>query len=277
MTRVVTYKQFSGIVLHGEEPVTTWPGMNTRNHLSRCVLLAAQLEAPKWGTVQTYDGCGISGGIIHHTATFPGKQDLGSLWPLLEAVEKQTGHALIDGIQITDGIPHFRATGVKLTGDNIRELFTGTKEGRTATPAPAVPVANATAIHLALRSDASKAAQVTAAKAWLLKMTGKLSLSGIVNTDIRLADLEAQDFSSTGAELALCVARAFVINNPAAARRCYSAADSPTAPDFAKKLYHAFATDGHWTNRFRHTADAATRLGLWPRADTDVLQNSMHP
>lgn len=276
MAKVVTYKQFSGIVLSGEEPVTTWRGMNKLNHLDRCVLLASQLEAPKWGTIQTYDGCGISGGILHHTATFPGKQDLGSLWPLLEAVEKQMGRPIIEAVQITGGVPHFRATGVKLTGDNVRELFTGTKEGRTATPVPVVPMANATAVHLALRSDASKPAQVDAAKTWLTRMTGKLSLAGIANIDIPLNRVAAKDFVPPGMELAVCVTRAFAVNNPAAARRCYTAAGSPLKPDFIPALYRAFATDGHWTNRLINTTNAAARLGLWAQADIDVLRNTLH-
>jgi len=275
VTKILTYKQFSGIVLRGEEPVTTWPGINRLNHLDRCVLLAAQLEAPKWGTVQTYDGCGISGGIIHHTATFPGKQDLGSLWPLLEAVEKQTGRPLLETVQITGGVPYFRTTGIAL-GDDIRELFTGSRSGKTATPIPAAALANANAIHLALRSNASKAAQARAARTWLLRMTGKLSLSGIANIDKPMGDLETKDFSSPGMELAICVTRSFVVNNPAAARRCYTAAGSPLKPGFIPALYRAFALDGHWTNRLSHTTSAAERLGLWDRADIDVLRNTLH-
>lgn len=276
MTKILTYKQFSGIVLRGEEPVTTWPGINRLNHLDRCVLLAAQLEAPKWGTVQTYDGCGISGGIIHHTATFPGKQDLGSLWPLLGAVEKQLGRPLLEAVQITDGVPYFRATRIALTGDDVRELFTGSKSGKTAAPIPSAALTNATAIHRALCSDASKAAQVEAARAWLVRMTGKLSLSGIANIDKPLGDLTTQDFRSPGMELAICVTRSFAVNNPAAARRCYTAAGNVMAPGFISALYRAFATDGHWTNRLVNTTNAAARLGLWPQVDVDVLRNALH-
>jgi hypothetical protein len=270
--KVTKYKSFSGIVLHGVTPVTSWPGYNATSHIDRCVLLAAQLEAPKWGTVQSYDGCGVSGGILHHTATFPGKQTLGSLWPLLEAIEKATGKQILPGVDIRKGEP-FR-NGVLMTGDDIRVLFNGTKDGVTADPIP-TPIYDAVAaVHTVLCSDGSRASQVAAARQWLLRMTAAFPLAGVC-TATDLASARSTDFRSPDIELAYAVARSFVVNNPAAARECFTSAGSVTDPAFPVKLYQAYSRHPKWPNRTKNTVSAVQRLGLWPSDAVATLRENL--
>lgn len=271
---IVKFKNYSGVVLHGTEVVTSWPGINTSLHLDRCVLLASKLEAPKWGTVQTYDGCGISGGILHHTATFPGKQELGSLWPLLAEVEKALGKPLLDGIDLHGGVPKFHATGVRLTGNVVRELFTGSPQGLTASPIPEVVAHRIEAVHDALTKDAAKPAQVAAAKAWLVTMTGRLELPA-GKSDLPLGTLRVADFASDSHELAMVVTRAFAVNNPAAAKTCFKATGPYYAPGFEERVYKAFAASPKWSNRVANTVTAVAGLGLWSPQAVELLRKHL--
>lgn len=76
-----THKDHSGILIRGTERVSR-KGLQT-THMGRVVYLVAQLESSKWGSVQSYDGAGISAGILHNTAILPNAKKQGSLWALL--------------------------------------------------------------------------------------------------------------------------------------------------------------------------------------------------
>ena len=84
------YKKYSGLQINGTTSVKL-PPKYKYNHMWRAFYLTAQLEAPKWGTVQGYDGTGISGGPFHYTAYSPGTGKQGSLFSLLRAIEVGLG------------------------------------------------------------------------------------------------------------------------------------------------------------------------------------------
>ena len=77
----VRVQKGAGVLIRGtnafEQP------LDASGHLSRAVWLTAQVEGAKWGTVQSYDGAGMSGGLLHHTALFPKTMKAGQLWELL--------------------------------------------------------------------------------------------------------------------------------------------------------------------------------------------------
>src|SRR5210317_1817497 len=83
----VTYKSFAGFKMGGLEPVQPPRGFNRTNHMRRAFYLTAQLESPLWGSVQNYDGAGMSGGPMHWVAVYPKTMRQGGLFGLLRAIE----------------------------------------------------------------------------------------------------------------------------------------------------------------------------------------------
>lgn len=83
-SRWVQYKNYSGYLATGgpkiDQPVD--PSM----HIARAVYLAGQLEAGSWGTVQGYDGCGMSGGILHNIGVSPKDLSQGDFWALIYTI-----------------------------------------------------------------------------------------------------------------------------------------------------------------------------------------------
>ena len=69
--------------------------LDPESHAQRAVWLSSQLEAPSWGSVQGYDGCGMSAGLLHNTAVLPngGRPVQGRLWSLVDAMHKHPNAA----------------------------------------------------------------------------------------------------------------------------------------------------------------------------------------
>jgi hypothetical protein len=106
-------------------------------------------------------------------------------------------------------------------------------------------------------------------------MSSNLSMIGARTKEVGLAVIEARDFVSSSKELAFCVARSFVVNNPRAAKECFRAAGDVAAPDFEVKLYNAFVAKGRWPTRIKHAREAVERLGLWEGDAVDVLRSHL--
>ena len=80
------YHNYSGILLRGTANVEIPIGSNKFNHMQRAAYLTSQLEAPTWGTVQSYDGAGISGSLCHFIACYPSTGDQGLLFSCINYI-----------------------------------------------------------------------------------------------------------------------------------------------------------------------------------------------
>lgn len=137
-------KQFSGTLIVGSAKVEVPEEANLGEHMSRAFYLTACLEAPTWGTIQSYDGCGISGGPMHWVAVLPKGSQQGPLFKLLRRLEQEATaqQDSVDTSALThlwgalaevgwyvarDGVLRSLKTGVTIKGSAIREKFTPNK------------------------------------------------------------------------------------------------------------------------------------------------------
>lgn len=74
------YKEWSGCLVRGTVPVEP---QNPKAHLSCAAWLTSEAEAPAFGYVQSYDGAGISAGLLHNVLVYPKDLSQGDLGKLL--------------------------------------------------------------------------------------------------------------------------------------------------------------------------------------------------
>lgn len=134
MVRVswISFHNYSGCRIHGTLKVS--PPTDTL-HMSRAYYLTAMLEAPKFGSVQSYDGAAMSGGPMHNIAVYPRGLKQGSMFPLLRALEVIEEHstaikdlwaayAQVGWFVARDGKLRNWNTGKEISGKEIRDEFT---------------------------------------------------------------------------------------------------------------------------------------------------------
>lgn len=277
------YTDYAGFIARGDVAITASTAFDKSQTLDRAVMIAAELEAGSWGTVQSYDGCGISGGILHNTATFPGKQGLGSLWPLLEKCEAAIGERVYAEIAIKNGIPTL--INNKMTGDDIRFFFTGHGNGKADAPpkvqvTPDVFQQRTARLRTVLSDPRTYPVQIDAARRWVqstlcqpLEQRGLFAKFLRPNSTRLGTTLRATDFKSPDYELAYCVTLAFGVNSPGLSFA--TLAKAAQQPDFPHSLYDAFAAareSGGWATRLKNTARAVKGLKLWSEQTQVDLQ-----
>lgn len=292
-TKWVTYKKYSGFVVRGG-PGFSNP-VNRNLHIDRAVYLAGQLEAANWGTVQGYDGCGMSGGILHNIAVSPADLSQGSFFALLreciarekiataEVVDALTkvGQISSDGWKVTqDGKLRVLSTGALVSGSAIRLEFSGSATGSVPKTGPDALRAKAWAERFfrLFSNPATAAAQSDYAAAWLA--AGNKASELQVYTDflgraidsvigLQVASLPPE------IDLAMCVYHAFSVNAPGIAIKCLDPLmgklPALTAAGFAAALIKALGKRqyGNWldapgdgSNRYDRT-----RKAVWSRPD----------
>lgn len=278
----------SGPLIHGttrfEAP------LQAALHAHRAVWLASQLEAPSWGSVQSYDGCGMSAGLLHNTAVLPGrngKQTQGTLWGLLSTLRKGAGAepspalaALLTALSDKgwDIAPH----GVLVAAGTLKPI-TAAEIVRELTPTDgAVPKVGpawkraerwAQLFHAAFSDTATRSSQVAYACEWLAadrRGDEHRVYALFAPHSAPLAALSAEPFERLPAaslpveiDVAMCIYHAFSVHNPAHARDALGEVllrvDGSDAPKFAKSLVHALA---HRTPRWLTKRYPRTRLAL---------------
>jgi hypothetical protein len=62
------YKDYSGCLIRGTAPIVP---QDPSKHLSCAAWLTAEAEGPSYGYVQSYDGAGISAGLLHNVLVLP--------------------------------------------------------------------------------------------------------------------------------------------------------------------------------------------------------------
>lgn len=290
-TKWVTYKKYSGFVVRGgprfDQPV------NAALHIDCAVYLAGQLEAACWGTVQGYDGAGMSGGILHNIAVSPKDLSQGSFFTLLARVfamaPKASASMMSDlaalGWHVSpDGVLRDQA-GLRVPGKSIRDEFSG-PGGQVPKVGPANAKAKkwAESFHKLFVNPDTWAAQSRYAAEWLAGGNRADELQ-VYNYYLSLASPKPEALDSVISlpvsllspeiNLAMCVYHAFSVNAPAIAKQCLS----PLLPRLSKMTSRQFAAAlisslgkkkfANWTdspgdgsNRYDRT-----RKAVWARPD----------
>lgn len=294
--RWVRYKSYSGFALGGTIPFER--PVNAALHVDRAVWLAGQLEAPRWGSVQGWDGCGISGGILHNIAVSPKTKEQGSFWALLRAVMESAvaggsdrARELVDQIVwkldetqmelARDGIVRFDASGGRVPGETLRQVL-GSADGkvpRTGPPAERAKWWVSTCAGL-LGDHSTFAAQSDYAARWLSggNRWAELEFYRRFGRDVdSIIGLPSASLPPA-IELAMCVYHAFSVNAPAPAAECLAKiGDWENDPVKAakhlirllgKKKYGRWQDEpGEGRNRYDRTRRAVwSKPDIWDRA-----------
>jgi hypothetical protein len=279
--RWAKYKDWSGIVIRGEVPFVAPP--DSLRHMHRAVWLTSQLEGAHFGTVQSYDGAGISAGLLHNVAVLPKSMDQGDLWQLVGEIIRVSERGDYRGnygpvrlsdrllnkrwVVREDGVLRHVDTGLSIKGYDIRNEI--------APPGGVVPrkgdyygraVAWAQLFHEAFADPATHGVQVEHAVRWLSRGQRDLELTAYLaflrRGEVPLAFARSRNLRLDSAiglmsdallpevDLAMCVYHAFSVNGPAPAATALRAAlrGLPPAEKFARTLIRKLgkSTYGAW-------------------------------
>jgi hypothetical protein len=180
----------------------------------------------KFGSVQSYDGCGMTCGLDQHIAVYPREladrdnnalDDQGTLWKLMRRIEMvPTGDypKLRDAINAlwteladwdmylaTDGVLRHTKTGAPAHGRKIREVLSPNKGCPTTKGEKAYAEKWAKLFHAVLSHPATFQAQIEYGKEHLVKRTKRRKIALRAGTRVNGIGVHA-GYPSTPAELA---------------------------------------------------------------------------
>lgn len=291
MTNVLwrQYKDYSGCLIRGVQPIVP---QDPSKHLSCAAWLTSEAEGPAYGFVQSYDGAGISAGLLHNVLVLPKDLVPGDLGALVRR--------LLDAMPDTSYDHEAQALRVELANKGWVLALDGkfrTLEGKlvsgaslrnwAAPPDGRVPRAGtdweqakkvATLFHGLFSAYKGFKVQEDFAIAWLARgnRTAELEVyrafSGHPDLDsfVSLPTKAIPD----AVHIAMSVYHSFSVNSPAVAARCLAtawAADHVDPVAFSKALVRELGTHGRdvWhdqpgdgNNRYDRT-----RVALWGHPD----------
>lgn len=277
----VTYKNWAGISIVGTQVWNLDP--TTTSHLTRAAWLTAFVETgAKFGTVQSYDGAGISAGIEHKIAVLPKTLDQGSLWKLLDRLpDSPAVLRLVAALQARgwyiDPRGQLRAStnGRLVSGTDIRSEF--------APPSGTVPSSGphfdkavewARLWSEAFSDPATFRAQIEEAKKSLL--AGHKDVESEVYS--RYASLEDASAATTQnispeLDLAMCIYHSFSVNAPTRARTVLREVLALGLSErvFSKTLVTKLGTNtfANWKQRYERTSAKVISSKLWTQITLD--------
>lgn len=290
----VTFGNYAGVRIKGTVPI--YIDTNNIYHLDRAEWLTAQVECGgKFGSVQNYDGTGMTAGLHQAIAVYPKMAKQGPLFRLLQAIQGVTTEAnrpaLFDAIQdreweLADNVLCYAGMSVAVSRVEIRNEFTGNKLGLMPVRGSGRERAErwTRLFHKCFIDPVTFSAQKEAGIEWIESRTkNKLYKSEkFKNKTIETAIYDGMDIAYVEIDeimiekdLALAVYWSHSVNAPAIAfRRLCKAADEANPIDkpreFAKALIRRLgkAQYGRWhhsvkNGRYQRTRRAA--LKLWPK------------
>jgi hypothetical protein len=289
MTNVLwrQYKDFSGCLIRGTAPVVP---QDPTKHLSCAAWLTSEAEGPSYGYVQSYDGAGISAGLLHNILVFPRdltQGDLGLLTRrlldtmpladvsrhLLEEVGRQGWSLAQDG--------KFRLPGGKLVSGSALRNWAAPTDGRVPRSGADWEQASKVAVlfHNLFASPVGWRVQEDFAIEWLARgnrtaelavyraFTGQRDLDSFIGLPVSALPSEVH--------VAMSVYHSFSVNSPKVAAECLARVSARTASGsaevFSKDLVRELGLHGRdaWhdepgdgSNRYDRT-----RVALWGRPD----------
>lgn len=272
-----TYKDYAGIVVYDKEQPVVAEDFDVNLHMHRATFLAAALEGPYWGTVQSYDGAGMSAGVFHWIGRYRNGSQ-GPLFKLLRRIE-------LEGDSVEPLWSMFRDEGWYVASDGrLRSLKTGhvitgnAFRNVVAPPHGKVPVRGpdrkraeewARQFH-SLFANRNRQAQVGFAVDYLVRGQQSVEIEAYrreLGHDIETPEPLPSDELDEAFDLAMCVYHSHSVNAPGPAVSCLRRALKAKDPRFSRVLVRALATKkyGAWDKRYARTRRAAMRSGLWPR------------
>lgn len=295
--KYVTYKDYSGFKVAGTVDVSL-TNHRGAGHMDRAFLLTAKLEAPQWGSVQSYDGCGMSAGPMHSVAVLPKTMQQGDLFNLLHRIRQvcfSASHILLalaaEGWVLTeDGKLRDRRFGKEVSGKDIRNTFTPIdgkvpKSGKDHTAAKVW----ATLFHSCFSSEDTFAVQQEYGIEYLIRGGIDVELAAYQLFIPKLKSASVIDkFSGPelpdAVDLAMCVYHSFTPNAPAIALDCLQktlkTVRKPDPELFARTLIRTLGLRnyGRWKDvpgasgsRYDSCRVNAIASGLWPEELTSKL------
>ena len=289
MTNVLwrQYKDYAGCLIRGTDPIVP---QDPSKHLSCAAWLTAEAEGPSYGFVQSYDGAGISAGLLHNILVFPRDLtpgDLGLLVRrLLDAMDPDFDHAGAafeaelkrkDWTLAQDGKFRMAPGGKLVSGTALRDW--------AAPPAGRVPRSGAdweqasrvaVLFHNLFTARKGRKIQEDFAIAWLARgnRTAELDVYRTFIPDLDSPVALPCTAIPDEIHVAMSVYHSFSVNSPAVAAKCL--ANAVKAPhrspaEWAKLLIRELGTHGRdvWhdqpgdgNNRYDRT-----RVALWGRED----------
>jgi hypothetical protein len=264
----LTYQdKYAGIKIAGTTTVNVPSGSDAQLHMHRAFYLTSQLEAPLWGTVQGYDGCGMSGGPMHWIALFPRTMEQGPLFSLLRRIEMTPGapvQPLWDAFKAQgwyiakDGKLRDLKNGSVISGQAIRATFTP-PNGMVPKTGPQRQQAEkwAQLFYDLLSDDRTHEAQIDHSIEYLVRsaLSTELEAYRLFIPDVQSPEKIDVHQLPEAVDLAMCVYHSFVPNAPAIAKSCLETVldrvgDSPDPTHFAQALIRTLGTRqyGRWAD-----------------------------
>lgn len=274
--------KYKGFVVRGTVPV---PKPTVDSHIDRTWYYTSRLEASAYGTVQNYDGAGMSAGPIHWIAYFPRSKEQGNLWPVVSRILKLNTPAVnemreefnklgwVVGNTVTD------STGKLVPAKKVREELSASN-GLVPASGPIHDKAErwANLFNKVFSDPATFDLQSDCVEDYLIKGNQKTEMRAYIKYAVRppqpetfVSWIKAAPMASVGPELDLAMAtyHNFSVNAPAPANACLQKA--LTAPDvlsFSRKLCDLLKNDdyGNWDVRAAKCRQAALSCGFWTPA-----------
>jgi len=276
------FRGYSGCLVAGSLRVLD--PRHPSEHFSCAAYLTAQVEAPYYGMVQSYDGAGISAGLLHSILIYPATMEQGELGPvtasLLDALGPSgtslTSLLAAQGWHLDQGGVFRDASGAAVSGQALRN-WAAPPDGKVPQSGPEWDQACqvASAFHACFSDPVGFDVQEQQAVKWLLARCGHgVALSayqhflpaGKALDGLAVADLPPP------VHVAMCVFNSFLVNSPAVALRCLSVTSLNQDPSsFAHQLIRRLGTEGRdvWHDQPGDGNDRydRTRVAAWMRPD----------
>lgn len=277
--------------VNAEEHADRFP----RTHIKKALLVLAQIEAPFWGTVQNYDGVGMSAGLIHNIAVYRNGTQ-GSLWGLLRDMEPsvtagKAGQELWAAFKEAgcfvsqDGRLRDWKTGQPKPGKWIIDLLSGPGGRWENASQQARSRAWALRFAAAFADPLGYTAQINSAISWLLQGQAPAELEAYETflgrklkraEDVVFSPLDEND-KERAASIAMILYHCHSVNAPGKAVQVLNTVlrqPKPTPQALVRAL--ARTNYGKWrdtadnNNRYDKTRIAMERLRFW---DPDFLRS----
>lgn len=295
-TRWIQFGEYSGLLIN-DGILVEQSHFDLTQHMHRAVWLTSQIEAPRFGLVQSYDGAGISGGLLHNVAVLPKSLEQGDLFQLVARMSHTATYPIVTRffgdlvMKITpDGKVRY-GSGVEVPGMTLRNIVAppGGKVPRKGADYDAALRA-ATVFNRLFADPTGFRAQIDFAVDWLARGKAVVEqavyakyVNGYPGTPIGIP----AGYLSPVFDLAMCVYHSFSVNAPTPAAIALTAALKTAAlkagdlPTFSAGLIRKLGTTkfGRWTdepgdgsNRYDRTRRAVWKSGIWP---TDMVTKLM--
>jgi hypothetical protein len=303
MTNVLwrQYKDYSGCLIRGTAPIVP---QDPSKHSSCAAWLTSEAEGPSYGYVQSYDGAGISAGLLHNVLVLPKDLAQGDLGALVRRMLDTLDHnpaagpsSLAASVREEIGRQNWtlapdgkfrRENGQLVSGADLRN-WAAPPSGRVPRSGANWEQAKKVALlfHLLFADERTWRIQEDFAIAWLARgnRTAELEVYRRFSGQHDLDSFVALPMKAIPSEvhLAMCVYHSFSVNSPKVAAECLARAWAAEASQvdhvrFAKHLVRELGTRGRdaWhdepgdgSNRYDRT-----RLAVW--GHTEFFPGDVH-